>query len=74
MEESARVREIQRALVAAGFDPGPPDGKLGPRTKTAILDFQRANGLETDGKVGPKTWNKLESYLGGNNPSKSQGE
>jgi peptidoglycan hydrolase-like protein with peptidoglycan-binding domain len=65
MEESARVREIQRALVAAGFDPGPADGRLGPRTKVAIHDFQQANGLEPDGKVGPKTWSKLEPYLKG---------
>jgi peptidoglycan hydrolase-like protein with peptidoglycan-binding domain len=63
MEDSARVREIQLALKAAGFDPGPVDGQLGTRTKTAIRDFQTANGLMADGKVGPKTWGKLESYL-----------
>lgn len=63
IEESARVREIQRALKSAGFDPGQPDGRLGPRTKMAIRDFQLANGLEPDGKVGPRTWSKLETYL-----------
>ncbi len=45
------------------MDRGPADGRLGIRTKTAVRDFQLANGLEADGKVGPKTWNKLESYL-----------
>jgi len=62
-EESARVREIQKALKAAGFDPGPLDGHLGQKTRTAIRDFQTAQGLEPDGKVGPKTWSKLESFL-----------
>lgn len=62
-EDSARVREIQRALKTAGFDPGSTDGRMGPRTHTAIRDFQRANGLEPDGKVGPRTWAKLESFL-----------
>lgn len=62
-EESARVREIQLALRAAGFDPGSADGRLGPRTRTAVREFQQANGLEADGKVGPRTWAKLEPYL-----------
>ncbi len=62
-DESARVQEIQRALKAAGFDPGPADGRMGPRTRTAVRDFQLAHGLHADGKVGPKTWGKLESFL-----------
>ena len=62
-DETARVQQIQLALKAAGFDPGSSDGKLGPRTKTAVREFQQANGLNPDGKVGPRTWAKLESYL-----------
>ena len=62
-EDSARVREIQQTLKKAGFDPGPIDGQWGQKTRTAVHDFQQANGLEADGKVGPKTWSKLESYL-----------
>ena len=62
-EESARVREIQQALKSAGYDPGSVDGRMGARTRTAIRDFQLANGLEPDGKVGPRTWNKLEAFL-----------
>jgi peptidoglycan hydrolase-like protein with peptidoglycan-binding domain len=63
LEESARNRNIQLALKAAGFDPGSADGRMGPRTQTAVRDFQRAQGLTPDGKVGPKTWSKLESFL-----------
>jgi len=54
---------IQKALQAAGFDPGVIDGKIGRKTKQAIIDFQKANNLTADGKVGPKTWAKLSSYL-----------
>jgi len=57
------VSEIQAALKNAGLYTGEIDGKKGPRTKKAIEDFQRNNGLNTDGKVGPKTWTLLSAYL-----------
>lgn len=63
LEDSAQVRQIQQALKAAGFDPGTIDGRMGQRTRTAVRDFQVAQGLEPDGKVGPRTWSKLESFL-----------
>lgn len=62
-DEATKSRQIQTALKNAGFDPGPIDGKIGPKTKKAIKDFQAANGLTADGKVGPKTWGKLSKYL-----------
>jgi peptidoglycan hydrolase-like protein with peptidoglycan-binding domain len=40
--QSARpehVRELQQALTNAGYDPGPIDGKLGPRTKAALRRY-----------------------------------
>jgi hypothetical protein len=36
---ASHVREVQQALVAAGFDPGPIDGIMGPRTKSALLKY-----------------------------------
>ncbi len=62
-DETTKARQIQTALKNAGFDPGSIDGKIGPKTKKAIKDFQGANGLTADGKVGPKTWAKLSKYL-----------
>ena len=53
------VLSVQKALKAKGFDPGPLDGKMGPKTKSAIVNFQKANGLAADGIVGPKTSAKL---------------
>lgn len=62
-DKLTRDKEIQTALKAANFYTGNIDGKIGPKTKKAIVDFQRAKGLKTDGKVGPKTWAELEKYL-----------
>ena len=55
--------EIQTALKNAGFYSGSIDGKIGPKSKKAIEDFQSANGLKVDGKVGAKTWEALGRYL-----------
>ena len=57
------TKEIQISLKNAGFDPGAVDGKMGPRTKQAVKEFQRAKELKPDGVVGPKTWEELEKYL-----------
>jgi murein L,D-transpeptidase YcbB/YkuD len=62
-DEGTKNRQIQTALKNAGYDPGSIDGKLGPKSKKAIKDFQTANGLKADGKVGPKTWSKLSTYV-----------
>lgn len=55
------VRDVQRALERAGFDPGRIDGKMGKKTKAAIKAFQRAHNLTADGVVGRRTWNALQS-------------
>ncbi|OPY89356.1 MAG: N-acetylmuramoyl-L-alanine amidase CwlH precursor [Smithella sp. PtaU1.Bin162] len=55
--------QIQKALKNAGFYKGVIDGKVGPRTKSAIREFQKANGLNADGSVGDKTWQALKTYL-----------
>ena len=53
------VRKLQELLNALGYDCGSVDGIFGSKTKTAVLAFQKANGLGTDGIVGPLTWGKL---------------
>jgi len=57
------VRQIQVAVKNAGFNPGVIDGKMGRQTKEAIKEFQRANNLKADGKVGKNTWKLLKDYL-----------
>ena len=58
-----RNKDIQKALKNSGFYTGSVDGKLGPKTKKAIEEFQSSKGLKADGKVGPRTWAELEKYL-----------
>ena len=53
--------EVQKALVRAGFDPGPVDGRLGKKTRTAVKAFQKNNHLTADGVIGEKTWALLRS-------------
>jgi len=57
------INEIQAALKSAGYYSGNVDGKAGPKTKKAIEEFQKANSLTADGKVGPRTWALLSKSL-----------
>ena len=52
---SARTAALQVGLRAHGFDPGPIDGVRGPLTSRALVRFQRAKGVQPDGKVGRVT-------------------
>ncbi len=61
--KSPSAKDIQAALKNAGFYKGEIDGKIGSSTKQAIIKFQEANGLNPDGAVGSRTWEKLSEYL-----------
>jgi len=41
--------ELQQLLGQRGFDVGDPDGRIGPRTRIAIRNFQVATGQTPDG-------------------------
>ncbi|MBI2095104.1 MAG: peptidoglycan-binding protein [Candidatus Omnitrophica bacterium] len=56
------AKDVQRALVRAGLDPGPVDGRFGKKTKRAIKDFQKKHNLKADGVVGEKTWALLKAF------------
>ena len=36
---------MQRKLAELGYDPGPPDGFMGPRTVTALKNYKRERGF-----------------------------
>ena len=55
--------KIQRALKSAGVYTGKVDGKIGPGTKEAIIEFQKSHGLKADGVLGKKSWEALKTYL-----------
>lgn len=61
------VRDLQTRLIALGYLSGRADGKFGLQTYQAVLAFQRANGLVTDGIVGSATMNRLNTAGGKNN-------
>ena len=63
LRSTKRVKQVQRALKQAGFDPGPIDGLIGHRTHAALIEFQKTHGLESDGVLGVKTWEALRAYL-----------
>ncbi|WP_430436567.1 peptidoglycan-binding domain-containing protein [Oceanibaculum nanhaiense] len=46
---SATIRAIQETLNEKGFTAGPVDGAMGPRTRSAIRNYQRKAGLPVDG-------------------------
>jgi len=43
---------VQAGLRAVGYDAGPPDGVMGPKTRAAIRQFQRQHDLREDGEIG----------------------
>lgn len=53
------VKKAQRHLRAHGFVAVKADGHFGEQTERAVRNFQRHEGLPTDGVVGPKTWRML---------------
>lgn len=58
--KGAKVSEMQKMLKAAGFDPGPIDGKFGPRTERALKAYQAATGAQVDGTMELGEFTRLE--------------
>jgi len=57
------VKDVQKALANAGYDPGKIDGHMGKQTREALKAFQKANNLTVNGKANKKTWALLGTYL-----------
>lgn len=59
------IKQLQDRLNALGVTdasgkPLVPDRDFGQRTKEAVQAFQRSQGIEDDGKAGPKTFEALD--------------
>ena len=55
------VKRLQKVLNARGLYPEPIviNGIFGPKTLSAVKEFQRQQSLRADGVVGGKTWDRL---------------
>ncbi|GFP28870.1 peptidoglycan-binding domain-containing protein [Candidatus Hakubella thermalkaliphila] len=60
-DRGEEVVDIQRRLIALGFDLGKSaaDGVFGEQTETTVKAFQQKRGLTVDGAVGEETWQEL---------------
>lgn len=57
--DSAIVRQVQKTLNDRGFRTGGVDGRMGPQTQAALVNFQRAEKLPPTGKLDKPTLTAL---------------
>ncbi|MEM1401387.1 MAG: peptidoglycan-binding domain-containing protein, partial [Pseudomonadota bacterium] len=50
MTDAERINEIQSTLADLGYDPGPVDGLMGSRTRSAIESFESDIGRTPTGE------------------------
>jgi len=65
----SKVKEVQTRLKNWGYYSGAVDGIFGPKTKAAVIWFQRNNGLTQDGIVGTATFAALGIASGSSSAS-----
>lgn len=53
--------ELQQHLVRKGFDIGDPDGRLGPKSRVALMKYQVSVGLPPDGFASASVLDRLRS-------------
>src|SRR3989338_2406731 len=58
-EKSPKIEEAQNLLRLYGYNPGKVDGKLGPKTREAIGNFQKDSGLNPSRFLDQETWVRL---------------
>ena len=59
------IMNIQVGLQRLGYDPGPADGRLGPRTQAAIRRYEQDNGLLVDGQASSALWDHIHAHMSG---------
>ena len=58
-DEAASTMNAQQLLTDAGYDPGVVDGSMNSKTKKAIKEFQKDNGLKVTGRLDKRTISML---------------
>jgi peptidoglycan hydrolase-like protein with peptidoglycan-binding domain len=54
------AKSAQEALKTKGFYNGEADGIVGPKTRRALSEYQKSEGLEVTGRLDSLTAKKLE--------------
>jgi hypothetical protein len=58
--DKKQVQELQKKLNEEGFNSGPVDGIIGPKTRSALQEFQREEGLAASGQPDRETLEALD--------------
>jgi len=62
--EISQVKQVQTMLTELGYDIGGADGSIGPKTRSAIINFERVNSLPETGRVNTALVDRLELATG----------
>src|SRR5918999_3116079 len=57
--DSQVLRQVQKTLNDRGYRTGGIDGRMGPQTQAALVNFQRAEKMQPTGKLDRQTLAKL---------------
>jgi hypothetical protein len=68
---SGDIRQAQEALRAQGHDPGPVDGIMGPRTASALREYQKKENLKVTGRLDSETKDRLVAGKPSSTPAAS---
>ena len=50
---------LQELLIVEGYDPGEPDGKIGPKSRAAIREAEKNLGLPVTGRAAQRIYRAL---------------
>jgi len=62
----AHVRDVQHKLADMGYNPGPVDGIVGPKTRSALRSFQKDKNLQVTGRIDADTRSAMNLGSQGN--------
>jgi peptidoglycan hydrolase-like protein with peptidoglycan-binding domain len=63
-DEGPEVEALQVRLTELGYRPGTPDGRYGASTASAVMAFQKHEGLGRDGVAGPEVLGRIATPQG----------
>lgn len=55
----AEIAQAQGALTRLGLNPGPADGVMGPKTRTALAQYLAREGLPPSDRITPEIYRRL---------------